>query len=461
MNEERKHIDNIIRDKLFNYSPPPPPGAWKKIEADLNQSKNRFLTSPLLRIVAVIAVITGLTAATLFYVNNRQTPLRDIATNATESPDNNLVNQSVNHKLTEERKVENTNIQKRYIKEKNLPVTSTNTREISFDRKENISFVTEIKIAEDEIVNENSNYKLIPNNNVVFNDTTNTEYIVQPEVKRSNQFITEDKPDLIADLSRNAEKFKPRSLQWLIGGQFGPQYSYTKAFQENVIRQVNDYEEKESAVVAYAGGFNVQMQPSKRFSVQSGVYYSKIGTSVSATRSVSPTSSLNLPEPEFVLVDTGRSPGSQPVIIATFNYSDNSSGKYISPEVYLSRQNSELKAEQYSEYVEIPLVLKYKIVDKKLDINISGGVWTHFLISSKTVIVGENNYLSRTVSDRTENINSFDYSGSLGLGIDYPVSPNILVNLNPVFKYYLSSDNSRSGLKPYTFGIMTGFSYSF
>ena len=69
----------------------------------------------------------------------------------------------------------------------------------------------------------------------------------------------------------------------------------------------------------------------------------------------------------------------------------------------------------------------------------------------------------QTITEQPENINKINYSGSLGIGFDYPITSSVLFNLEPIFKYYLSPINkiTESKVHPYTFGIMAGVRYSF
>ena len=63
----------------------------------------------------------------------------------------------------------------------------------------------------------------------------------------------------------------------------------------------------------------------------------------------------------------------------------------------------------------------------------------------------------------TEEINSFGYSGSFSIGLEYPVANNIDISLEPFFKYYLSpiNTNPETSVYPYSIGVLTGISYSF
>ncbi len=56
------------------------------------------------------------------------------------------------------------------------------------------------------------------------------------------------------------------------------------------------------------------------------------------------------------------------------------------------------------------------------------------------------------------------FSSSLGMGMEYSITNNLSLNLEPTFRYYLNPFNNVAGLNnlhPYSFGIFSGLSYKF
>ena len=64
---------------------------------------------------------------------------------------------------------------------------------------------------------------------------------------------------------------------------------------------------------------------------------------------------------------------------------------------------------------------------------------------------------------KTTDINIVNYSGSLSLGLGYPISSKISISLEPFFKYYLKPINSnpQTAVYPYSMGVMSGIKYIF
>ncbi|MBU2926831.1 hypothetical protein [Winogradskyella psychrotolerans] len=110
-------------------------------------------------------------------------------------------------------------------------------------------------------------------------------------------------------------------------------------------------------------------------------------------------------------------------------------------------------------FIEIPLELEYRLLDTKFGINVIGGFSTFFLseneiyadIDGSSALIGEAN-----------NINDTSFSANFGLGMDYRLSRQWNINLEPTFKYQINTFNDTTGdYKPFFIGLYTGLSYKF
>ena len=110
-------------------------------------------------------------------------------------------------------------------------------------------------------------------------------------------------------------------------------------------------------------------------------------------------------------------------------------------------------------YIEIPLEMSYKIIDKKFGISINGGLSTLLLNENKISVVSPdyNIYFGEA-----NNLNKMHFSTNIGLGFKYKLYKSLHVNLDPTFKYQIKTFTNNTGnFKPYYFGIYSGFSYNF
>jgi hypothetical protein len=115
---------------------------------------------------------------------------------------------------------------------------------------------------------------------------------------------------------------------------------------------------------------------------------------------------------------------------------------------------------QVFEFVEVPLLVRYRVVDQKIGVEIIGGI-------NAGIVVGNNAYIDNEFGlqnvGKTEDISPVNISGTLGLGMNYSLSKHFSLALEPRINYYLSSINSNPNVdfRPYRIGFYTGIYYEF
>jgi hypothetical protein len=121
---------------------------------------------------------------------------------------------------------------------------------------------------------------------------------------------------------------------------------------------------------------------------------------------------------------------------------------------------TDARLEQYFHVLEVPFLARYNIIDRAVNVNILGGLSTNFIVGNEVYLSegGTESYFGKTSS-----INTVNYSGNVGIGLDYEMNKNFLFSIEPVFKYYLNSINSENliSARPYNFGFYTGIRYIF
>jgi len=122
---------------------------------------------------------------------------------------------------------------------------------------------------------------------------------------------------------------------------------------------------------------------------------------------------------------------------------------YVSSSVY-----------QNFNYLEVPFMVRYKVIDKTLGMNVMGGISYNQLLNNSAYAVADGN---RYFIGNTEGMYPITLSSSLGIGMEYNLSKKLSLNLEPTFRYYFTpmSGQGGSSLHPFTFGVFSGFSYKF
>nr|MBD3623139.1 outer membrane beta-barrel protein [Sunxiuqinia sp.] len=222
------------------------------------------------------------------------------------------------------------------------------------------------------------------------------------------------------------------------------------------------------------GGISVEYKTQKRWSVQSGVYYSKLGQTSSnqAFRTEGLYSDVVSGETlrgEAAYFNTAVAVKSGEMLMNTAagvvaidrlptNARLSSGFETLAADDGILLTQTEF--EQNFEYIEIPLILRYQLLDATFDLQLLGGLNT-------SVLVGNNAYANSQYGNErigeTRDMNAVNYSTSFGFGLGYGLSDKISLRVEPQVKYFLGSLNSNANVnfKPYTIGIYTGLSYQF
>jgi hypothetical protein len=110
-------------------------------------------------------------------------------------------------------------------------------------------------------------------------------------------------------------------------------------------------------------------------------------------------------------------------------------------------------------YYEVPMELKYALLDNKFGINMIGGFSTLFLGNSEVSVEAGD---FRSVLGEANNLNSLSFTTNIGLGFDYKISNRLKFNIEPIFKYQLNPySDSSVDFNPFYMGVYTGLSFKF
>ena len=110
-------------------------------------------------------------------------------------------------------------------------------------------------------------------------------------------------------------------------------------------------------------------------------------------------------------------------------------------------------------YIEIPLEMSYKVLDKKFSVDFIGGLSTFYL--SQNSVSLKTNTLEMEIGE-AKNLNKFHYSGNLGIGFRYNFLKHFDASVEPIYKYQINTfTNNDLNFKPNSFGIYSGINYTF
>lgn len=115
--------------------------------------------------------------------------------------------------------------------------------------------------------------------------------------------------------------------------------------------------------------------------------------------------------------------------------------------------------QQRLNYIEVPVEAVYTVSDKRLGIAVIGGISTLLLNDNEVLLLSDDLNTSLGTSNSA---NDVSFTTNIGLGLDYKVTEDFKLNLEPALKYQINGfDDSAGEFKPYYLGVYTGISYKF
>lgn len=267
-------------------------------------------------------------------------------------------------------------------------------------------------------------------------------------------------PQYISDIQPDK-----KSQRWSIAALVSPTYNL------NAISGNSEFTDQlltdDQTLLSYSGGVALYYKITKRISLQSGLYYSTFGHELAGITSFSGFGFYNQVKGSSAF-EVLTSSGTVYTNNSDIFLKDGLSGDRVLT-IYTDKVFDPVKADlqylgnslhQSYSYLELPFILRYKVIDKTVDFNIIGGLSSNFLVANAVFASSDG---ERYKVATTAGLNPITISSSLGMGMEYSLGRNLSLNLEPTFRYYLNSSNGIPGMKlhPYSFGVFSGLSYKF
>ena len=149
----------------------------------------------------------------------------------------------------------------------------------------------------------------------------------------------------------------------------------------------------------------------------------------------------------FVIMDVA-----QPVI-------NNPFGIYATGEFGNQGASNTGQLNMVQQYLEVPVELSYKLLDRRFSIAVSGGVSSLILTDDSMLVQLQG---GRVDLGRSDNLNNLSFTANAGIGLAYEVSKQFDLLLEPAFKYQLNAfTNTAGSFNPYFLSVGSGIRYRF
>lgn len=282
--------------------------------------------------------------------------------------------------------------------------------------------------------------------------STNDTGIAAQETPQDSTKLQPSLEDMAAQQQQDEdEKAVPLPFKkWNASSVIAPVYSSTIG-GSSIDQQFADNNKAAGVNLSY--GVNVGYNLSSRFTVRTGVH--RVNMSYTTNDIVYGIEAQ--PDVQLLSVNSyDRNAVSNPGNISTDNLGSSFSQEFLSDNTFNGFQG---EISQRLGYLEVPLELKYKVLDSKLSVNVMGGLSALFLTDNSIAVT---NNTAKLELGEDDNFNSFNQSANFGVGIDYLFTDQLGLTIEPMFKYQLNAlRENTAGFRPFNIGVYSGITYRF
>jgi len=358
---------------------------------------------------------------------------------------NNDIITSNNELIGNENVLNNSNDKNLVTNQKKKSIDKTNNKDIYSDKidaffeKDNIETTFTNNTNTDLKENNNSN-TIIASTEIITKDSTLVAKIAE-EKNPLEELLTEKEEGKNED-----EKEKEKRSKWAISTNASPVYFNSLAEGSSIDSKLVANQKSFNSTLSYGVGINYNI--TKKLTIKTGVNNLKIDYN---TNDIAFYQDVRAKPLENIKTNNAGK-----MINIESKLQDN--GQFVSvigtPLVkYDGSLNQEIG------FIEVPLELSYKLIDRKFGIDVIGGVSTLFLSENNVSLVSNGQEMS---IGSANNLNNIHFSSNVGLGFKYSFWKNFNANFQPMFKYQINTFSENSGnFKPYFIGLYSGISFSF
>ncbi len=488
-----KNIDRLFQEKLKDFEVSPPDAVWNEIEQRLKNKKSKPLLPFWFRVGSVAAIGLLIIISSINYYTKSTKIGTHIITNTEKqnTPKNNKEDINTkqfknNNPIVNVNKPTPSEPNSRELKSIDNSIKKKKKHQVNH-QKNNIAKVIKQKTksvpSEKSISSEKNDANQIAlnslqhkneTNNTIVSDSKNTAENKNTETADFQKNIKSENKNTIANVENNISKDDSSSKT---------DKNYDDLLQEDINDDI-DTNQKETlkrwsvaSLVApvYYNSFNAKGSPldtkfenSPKKGSKTVSYGVQIGYKFNNKLSLQ--SGVSLINVGYKIGDIYINPSQQSAArLENVNYLSSATILNINSSNYLSSNQIETSItnpmrgvlNQEFGYLEIPLELKYNLLGnkKQFGINLISGFST-LILNSNDVYVETSEFLSNL--GEANNLNKVNFSGNLGLDIDYKINKKFYFNIAPMLKIHTNTFSKNDGsFKPYVLGVYTGLNYNF
>jgi len=455
---EEKNIDRLFQERFKDLEVTPNNSVWKGIESKLKKKKkNRLLPIWWFSGIAALFVLGIFIYPLADHNQKRDENVNTIIVESDDSKSNekkekeeNILIETIKENTKETHLVKEETQKKRILKEKlheNEVLTANHVVKVSkkeLQGKDSNNIASKVVegalLAKNDVVKQEQLTGKLENSLPVFKKKENT--FLKKENDTINK-VLKPKKDFLAVVNEekveNEEEEKKKS--WSVSPTVAILNSNSFSESSPIDASLSN---STKGNTSYSYGVQVAYQLNNKWTLQSGIHLQEMGYS-NTNVAVNPVKSSS----SNVVFSSGES----------YSLSDTSQENFSINSVSISSGSLDGELNQKYGYVEVPVQIKYNFLEgKKLKTELVVGFSSLFL-NKNDVTLNTTNF---STSGEANNLNSINFSGNLGVDLNYKFSKKWSLNINPMLKTQLNTfKNDSNGFQPYFIGVYTGLNYQF
>jgi hypothetical protein len=464
MQNNGEHIDKIFSEQLSGYELAPPPEVWDNISATMAAKRKKRKAIIIWSLssaasVAVAFILGWFLSGNPSMYNNYQAEIAKLKQEF--------------HQLTP---IET-------IVKHNVELNIEQAKALTFNQHIEDSGPTEITLRQAQKKPTVSDIRLLAALPTKSIKTSTPDYKIKKNYTNRGLISEDDRAIIEANIQamekRKQKEEENRSGHWAIGLKASP-VSRTEDLAMNnadYAAPTNDFKASQNSINTQyknnvTAGLTVAYKTGKRLSFISGINYNKI---TQTAQNIGLTFAghnwaLNAAESDYSTGTTTRreaTKNNNNTIISTslgLANIDMPAGVSMAKAAPAYSANAQSTVgydyRQDAGYIEIPLLFKYNLINKKFGVHLTGGINTNLLVSNNVYLLKNQKSIA---SGNIEGLKELTFSSSLGAGVNYQITDWLNIVIDPMLTIQLSSLNSQPGyyVKPYSFGVYSGIQYLF
>lgn len=508
---ERKNLEHLFQEKLEHFEVAPPEELWNNIEAELKKDKEKRRIIPIWWKLSGIAALFVVGFGILTIVTNDKNPnevingTNTIVTKEKHNPnDNSAIRSSENSEeinKSKENDSSDANSATTQIADVNSSEEKNNAKTSTSNNDKNSVGFTKQKEKNSIASHSNKTKKQRTKNQIETNAVNNSEAVVEVNHNNSNQKdknrinsiekkssgeqnsqvtltnpnniqeekiamknsndIDQTKGDIVKKSDSTAiATVEPNAMEELLKG---------KEKESTQKQKINRWQVTPNLAPVYFGSFANgspldDMLNSNTKTYNTNMSYG-VGVNYAVSKKVKVRAGINVFNVDY---DTHGIVFYQDENAKTMkNIDPTAQGSMIQikPLTYVDTQLDRVVSERFDGvlnqkmgYIEMPLEMSYKVLDKKFGVELIGGFSTLYLNNNEVFLRTDG--LNMKIGE-ANNLNNIHFSSNFGIGLNYKLFKNFDARIEPSFKYQINTFSSATEFKPYIFGVYSGVSYRF